>query len=706
MAEYYILPGATGGTGDSWASPWGSLPAALTRGDTYWLGNGSFGSYTFDDAGSTPIYIKKATVASHGKNDGWQDSYAAQAVFTSWYFTTGYYVIDGQTGGGPGNWRTGFGIKVAAAPSNQEKVITFSGSGVTNVTFKHIDVGFTGGTAGTSATGDAVYSYQSGNSQTWQYCWVHHAPRCLFYWQGISNVLVEYTCFEYCGRTTTDAHNELYVFKANIGQTISGLTVRYCYILDWRSTGGLMHGGSVAKHKVTGVPYPTKSQIAQNIHIYGNIFEGGTNRGASNNGVIGAWTHNAYLVRNAHVYNNTIVGITNTYPNAGDIFPMGNLDNITVRNNLWYDTPIPDIRASVQSNNQRYTSNPFANYVGKDYRLSAPTVNGYALASPYNYDMNEVLRGQALPGQQPIWDIGAFEYPQNSIVDDVKPIVTARSPVSGATGVPINSNITVTFSEAMDATTINSTNFTLANGGSVAGIVTYDANTYTATFNPNANLANSTLYTFTVGTGVKDVAQNAMAAQDQWTFTTASATDVTEPTLNGTKVPSSGATSVSVNTTVSAVFSEALDPTTVNSTTCKLMQGSTQVEAAVTYDNTTFKVMLTPVMALAYNTTYTPTFTTDIKDVAGNALAAQQTWNFTTLQGVLDNNRYRVGFPNNPSGAWGWDDSASLLIGWGQLYIGPEETPTPTETYATLIGQDGSIYRIKQLKTGLWITVI
>ncbi|BBO17990.1 conserved hypothetical protein [Candidatus Brocadia pituitae] len=72
----------------------------------------------------------------------------------------------------------------------------------------------------------------------------------------------------------------------------------------------------------------------------------------------------------------------------------------------------------------------------------------------------------------------------------------------------VASNLTATFSEAMDPITINSTTFTV-NG--VAGVVSLSADGLTATFNPNVDLANSTLYTATITTGAKDANNNAMA---------------------------------------------------------------------------------------------------------------------------------------------------------------------------------------------------
>jgi hypothetical protein len=130
------------------------------------------------------------------------------------------------------------------------------------------------------------------------------------------------------------------------------------------------------------------------------------------------------------------------------------------------------------------------------------------------------------------------------------------------------------------------------------------------------------------------VAGNALAANVTWSFTTAAA-DTTPPTVIG-QSPAPNATGVATGTTVTATFSENLDPTTVNTNTVQLRgPNNTLVAATVSYNATNHVATLTPSAALAASTSYTATLVggaTDprIKDVAGNALAANVTWSFTT----------------------------------------------------------------------------
>jgi len=117
-------------------------------------------------------------------------------------------------------------------------------------------------------------------------------------------------------------------------------------------------------------------------------------------------------------------------------------------------------------------------------------------------------------------------------VDVTAPTVVSRYPASGATGVLVTTTVTATFSEAMNASTITTSSFTLKIGSTpVSGSVSYNAGTYTATFTPSADLADDTIYTASLSTAVTDAAGNALAAASTWNFTTGVVPDTTPPSV-------------------------------------------------------------------------------------------------------------------------------------------------------------------------------
>ena len=108
--------------------------------------------------------------------------------------------------------------------------------------------------------------------------------------------------------------------------------------------------------------------------------------------------------------------------------------------------------------------------------------------------------------------------------------------------------------------------------------------------------------------------------------------DTTPPTVSST-LPANADAGVDINSAVTAVFSEALDPLTVTNATFTLKQGETPVSGTVTYDGVTATFM--PEVILAAGTDYTAMMSTGVKDLAlvGNAMAVNYTWNFTTYNG-------------------------------------------------------------------------
>ena len=149
-----------------------------------------------------------------------------------------------------------------------------------------------------------------------------------------------------------------------------------------------------------------------------------------------------------------------------------------------------------------------------------------------------------------------WTFTTGGVPDLTKPTVTLADPLANATGVLLNKKVVITFSKAMDPTTITSLTFTLKQGtASVAGAVTYTGTT--ATFTPAANLAYSKVYTATITTGAKDLAGNALAANYILSFTTLDEPDTVLPRVNATD-PLDNATGVSSNKVVSLTFSEAM----------------------------------------------------------------------------------------------------------------------------------------------------
>jgi O-glycosyl hydrolase len=259
------------------------------------------------------------------------------------------------------------------------------------------------------------------------------------------------------------------------------------------------------------------------------------------------------------------------------------------------------------------------------------------------------------------------------------PTVTTVTPANSSTGVAITSDVTATFSEAMNSSTITSSTFTLTpqGGSAVPATVSYDIGSMTATLTPTVQLTNNTVYTATITTGVQSSGGIALGSNYTWSFTTAAAT-VTAPSVAAV-TPTNASTSAAINTTVTATFNEAMDSSTINASTLTLTgPGNTSVQGIVAYNPGTSVATFTPAANLAYNTAYTATISTAVKSSGEVALAAPDTWSFTTVAAPVP--AVTVSIPAN--GATGVNVGNALTATFSQ----PMNSSTITASTFTLTG--------------------
>lgn len=190
--------------------------------------------------------------------------------------------------------------------------------------------------------------------------------------------------------------------------------------------------------------------------------------------------------------------------------------------------------------------------------------------------------------------------------------LVSTSPAANATGVALASTIGATFAGSLAPSSVTMT-VTPAGGSAVAGTLATTATT--ATFTPTAALAESTVYTVTLG--ASSAAGTAMAPVT-WTFSTVSPAPVV-----ASRTPAAGATGVAANTSVSVTFTKAVDPT---KSTLSLVNAS-GVAVTGTLTRTTTAVTFAPSSVLTANTVYTATVG------AASPLGTPMTpvvWSFTT----------------------------------------------------------------------------
>lgn len=102
------------------------------------------------------------------------------------------------------------------------------------------------------------------------------------------------------------------------------------------------------------------------------------------------------------------------------------------------------------------------------------------------------------------------------------------------------------------------------------------------------------------------------------------------PTVLST-LPANNDTAVSLNATVNATFNKPMDPSSINTLTFTLANGTIPIAGIITYAGST--ATFSPTKSLSPSTTYTGTITTGAKDPAHNAMVSNYVWTFKTGAG-------------------------------------------------------------------------
>ena len=210
--------------------------------------------------------------------------------------------------------------------------------------------------------------------------------------------------------------------------------------------------------------------------------------------------------------------------------------------------------------------------------------------------------------------------PVNGGKDTTPPTVVATNPAENAELVPIDSNISVTFSEIMDPATMTSGAFLF--DPAIQGTVDYINRVFT--FSHSELLSNGITYTATITTEVRDTAGNALAAEHSWQFSTF--IDTFPPSIVTTD-PTDGYQYASLDGDIVITFSEPMDSASL---TGAVFQIDPVVPTSQVFGDSVLTVI--PDNPLDSNTTYTATITTAAKDTAGNSFPADYAWQFATYR--------------------------------------------------------------------------
>ncbi len=234
-------------------------------------------------------------------------------------------------------------------------------------------------------------------------------------------------------------------------------------------------------------------------------------------------------------------------------------------------------------------------------------------------------------------------------IDDVPPTLISSSPASGTLGVPSDSNIVLTFSEAMNPSTITTSSSSICGSSSVQlqigptfsscmqiSSTTSSLGNTVFTFDPTNSLGNSgTSYNLRVYTIVKDVNGNPLSSVLNIPFR---ATDIVAPTV-ASYLPLDGS-KVSIGSDLRVTFSEEIQPNSLitnqgvdancsGKTWYAQVGGVCQLMNPFTASSNNTSFLMEPQEFFPRDATVTVTIR-DVLDFQGNALASPTSYSFTT----------------------------------------------------------------------------
>lgn len=400
-ADRYVLDGGTSSTCLSWSDACDQVSTAeslIARGETIWVGDGSYNSVTFNVPASstTTIAIKKATVSDHGTETGWDNAYGdGEALFAAPItFASSYWIMDGQY---RASSTSGYGFRIKSECPNRCISLT---SEMDHLTFKYIHMQG-GGPDGDCVGGANSCVYSNPGPVTYvtmQYCYFHDVGSAHLIVRNADNWTIEYSYF-----TLNESVPAEHAEPLSIGDS-SNWIFRYNTVNDTEGTC------IIASLDVDPGPVGWE--------IYGNVFS----NFQSSNSAIGNDSESTWT--SSKVYNNTFINGTG----SNGIEPLnGSGSGWEVYNNIWYNcqsvdfTTPHDYNASdddlSEAHDQTISSSIFTNYAGGDFTLSAATNAGTTLASPYDQDC---LDGSCTTrGADGTWDRGAYEFTAGTSISGV-----------------------------------------------------------------------------------------------------------------------------------------------------------------------------------------------------------------------------------------------------------------------------------------------
>lgn len=413
-AACHVMTPSGSGThsGADWNNALAGIPDPMTRGDKYYMADGTYTSYTFStaDSGTSTVTLIKAIASDHCTDTGWNTGTMGSAtavIPTQLNITTDYLVVNGQTRSSA----TGtYGIKVDGSAADPAWDIIF-GSGHNTVSYVEL-VGR--GSSGAQDNQDELIRCNGGANNSVSYAYIHDSNNNLAtLFNGCDNITLDniYWARDY---STPSFHGQ----GIELGGAANGVVSNSVFV-DIIGTGFIAGLNSSTNNgwQVYNTVFYTSNGNPLGVSV-SPLMVGCADSSACSN-----WTF----------VQNSVVNVQNSGGSTQAIGPVGTGTGTgwTIENNLWY-IPGQSITFSGTSGgtedynsclgsgctanwpggtgpndtSNNSASDPFVSWTTGNFNLATNVGNGVTLSSPYNVDPNGTTR---TPGAN--WSRGAYQSP-------------------------------------------------------------------------------------------------------------------------------------------------------------------------------------------------------------------------------------------------------------------------------------------------------
>jgi hypothetical protein len=399
-SNHYILDGETG-DGSSWDNALDSLPATLVRGDTYYIGDGTYGAYRYDDSESSGayIYIKKATASDHGTDVGWSSNYGdGQATFTGTQtFTKGYYEINGNNVPSQG-LATKWGFKITGTPGLSRGIYINGNNDLSHIKISNLHIDMSGDTTGENKCIKGTFGDTDNTYITVNYCKLENFGDAISIDSDDGNIIYEYNYFHRTADDGTGDHGDAIVLAPGDSKQTTDYIIRY-NIFNWNGQNIYFSGYSY--------------WAFNNFQIYGNLHYCDETPYASCAGI--HQNSDGPSITNLAIFNNTFYNVYYAVHARVDSTMSGYFKNnimydcntIDLRNLITHDYNYYETGTSISEDNIQFGGNPFVNSAIYNLQLSGATNSGDSSVGVDQYTSKDLLGNTRGTGT---WDRGAYEF--------------------------------------------------------------------------------------------------------------------------------------------------------------------------------------------------------------------------------------------------------------------------------------------------------